>query len=147
MTRIICLFLSVIWLTGCGDSATYQLAHVSGKVTLDGKPLPCAVVTFQPVAQDSEIVGPGSVAHCDDQGSFDLKTVRDEPGAVIGLHKVIIFPSQRERIDPAKIRDDVDDKQDGIPNVPARYNYETTLTFDVPQAGTDSADFALTSSP
>jgi hypothetical protein len=27
--------------------------------------------------------------------------------------------------------------------VPPRYNYKSTLTFDVPAAGTDKADFAL----
>jgi hypothetical protein len=147
MYRLVGLLLIFIAVAGCGDSTSYRLAHVAGTITLDGKPLPRAVVTFQPISTGSEIAGPGSVAHCDEEGKFVLQTIRDEAGAVVGQHRVIIFPSKRERIDPAKLRDDVDDDDSSLPVVPARYNYESILSFDVPVNGTETADFALTSQP
>lgn len=128
------LLMALVVLAGCGETAPYQLASVEGLVTLDGEPLPRMIVAFQPIAPTgSESAGPGSVGHTNDQGRFVLNTVRtDEPGAVVGPHRILISP----------IRD-----SEQVTELPARYNYETTLTFEVPSEGTTSADFALTSDP
>jgi hypothetical protein len=125
-------FLMLI--VGCGETADYRLANVEGLVTLDGKPLQ-AVVTFQPVASaGSETAGPGSAARTDAAGHYTLETVRtDEPGAVVGPHRIIIMP--------VKFGDNP------APDLPARYNSETVLTFEVPAEGTQAADFRLTSNP
>ncbi len=128
------LFFLVI-LVGCGETALYRLANVEGLVTFDGKPLAQAIVTFQPIAAaGSETAGPGSAARTDSEGRYVLETVRtDEPGAVVGPHRIIIMP--------IKFGDNP------APDLPARYNSETTLTFEVEAEGTQSADFQLTSDP
>jgi hypothetical protein len=135
VTAIIVLCLSAV---GC-DSKKYSLVEVSGKVTLDGKPVLGAVVNFQPQAADSRTPGPGSTARCDPEGRFQLNTIRDEPGAVIGLHNVRIFSYSPE----SPIKDDggTVSKKEMIPD---RYNYASTLTFEVPANGTSNADFELT---
>lgn len=54
-------------LSGCGGSS---VAHVAGNVTLDGKPLPDATVTFHPAS------GTGAIAYglTDADGNYTLST-------------------------------------------------------------------------
>ena len=75
---------------GCGHGL-YDVAPVSGTVTLYGEPLKNATVSFEPQAgSDQEIVGPGSSGQTDDSGRYKLTTFRGERGAVVGQHKVRI---------------------------------------------------------
>jgi len=126
-------------IVGC-DSRPYGLAPVSGVVTLDGKPIEKARVSFQPQGSTTN-PGPGSYAFCDASGRYELKTIRDEPGAVPGPHAVRIT-SPRPRGDSASDSDIGPEFKDPIP---PRYNYRTELTFTVPEEGSDSADFELLS--
>jgi len=64
---------------------------------------------------------------------------QDRPGAVVGVHQVSI--STQVSTDPTGTRDDLPSTPEKLP---ARYNSETTLSFDVPAGGTDKADFKLT---
>src|SRR4051812_23399877 len=41
------LVVSVLLLSGCGDTAD-TVVHVSGTVTVDGKPLPAGLIVFEP---------------------------------------------------------------------------------------------------
>ena len=68
---------------GCGDSGP-ELAQVSGVVTLDGKPLDRAAITFHPEK------GRGSFATTDDQGRYTMGFAKGKLGATIGKHKVTI---------------------------------------------------------
>jgi hypothetical protein len=137
-----CLFLAL--LGGCTSSAEYALAPVSGVVTLDGKPVPYTQVVFVPQgAPGNANPGPGSAAACDDQGRFQLKTVRGDDGAVVGTHSVRISSLGP----PPKT---VGDTTVGSPPkeaFPAQYNVNSTLTFEVPAEGTTAADFKLTTAP
>jgi hypothetical protein len=67
---------------------------VHGKVTLDGKPLADASISFQPLVQkkDGESAeGMGSYGRTNSAGEFELRLVdTDERGAVIGTHAVRI---------------------------------------------------------
>lgn len=133
---------SIAPLLGCGKSETYELAPVSGMVTLDGNPVPYTQVTFLPqgTPQQSE-PGPGSIATCDDAGRYELKTVRGDVGAVVGTHRIQISSTGPPQ---AAVNDG------GVGPVPkeafpARYNTNSELTFDVPADGTDAANFELTS--
>jgi len=126
--------------TGC-DSRPYGLAPVSGIVTLDGQPIEKARVSFQPQGGSKTNPGPGSYAFCDASGRYELKTIRDEPGAVPGPHAVRIT-SPQPKADSASDTDTGPAFQDPIP---PRYNYQTELTFTVPEEGTDSANFELIS--
>jgi hypothetical protein len=142
------LFLAVsLALFGCEESASVKVAPVSGVVTLDGKPVPGATVTFQPRATSNDVAGPGSTAQCDTDGSFQLRTIRGDAGAVVGLHKVAIFPSYSRSPAEGSAGADSDTRVLAGPSIPDRYNFRSTLSFEVPVGGTTSADFPLTSTP
>lgn len=130
-------------LSGCGTGAP-RVAQVSGRVTLDGKPLPKASVTFVPMAtRQNENPGPTAQGMTDDQGRYQLSVDVSTPGAVVGACRIYITTILS---DPA-----TDDRDAGGPirkvrdKVPTRYNMATELTFDVPAGGTDRANFDLTS--
>ena len=130
----ICITVSL----GC-ESKPHGLAPVSGIVTLDGQPVSGVRVTFQPSGRDVENPGPGSSAFSDASGRYELKTVRDEHGAVPGQHTVRI-------LNPAPQLASSDDSA-APPRkeiIPRRYE-DGHLTFDVPPEGTNAADFVLTS--
>ncbi len=123
---------------GCGDS--FPVAPVSGTITLDGKPLADARVGFEPKRSGKELAaGPGSYATTDRQGRFVLESLDDRNGAVVGTHRVWIRTIKTKEGPNGEIETVVEEQ------VPARYNSQTELTFDVPAEGTEAANFALTS--
>jgi hypothetical protein len=125
-------------LSGCNSKA-YDLAPISGVVTLDGNPIPGTLVNFQPVAKDGTTPGPGSTGRCDESGRYVLSTIRDEPGAVLGNQRVRIYSYSPES--PVS-----QDTGAGQPRekFPDRYNYGSELIFEVKPGGTEAADFKLT---
>ena len=135
------LALGCVALAGCGGSGPYELAPVSGVVTLNGKAVPYTQIIFQPQGTaDNPSPGPGSTAFCDDAGKFELKTVRGEPGAVVGPHRVQIYAHG-----PAKsVAKDTDDGPQVKEAFPAKYNVASQLTYDVPAEGSTAANFELT---
>ena len=158
--------------SGCGPTG-YVLAPVSGRVTIDGEPVKDVRVAFEPIADESrKIPGPESMASTDADGRFTLYTTDEERrGAVVGKCRVRIWTlpgSQAAPTATAKpvITDDRDPNYDAMAEIkaikaqiragatrknaatktgiiPFRYNDQTELTFDVPAAGTDKADFAI----
>jgi hypothetical protein len=132
------LICGILLFAGC-ESKPYALVPVAGTVTLDGQPVPGAVVNFQPRATETKSPGPGSTGRCDAEGRFELKTIRKEPGAVVGPHTVRIYSHSPES--PAASDTDTGPSKEIIPS---RYNYESELTYEVPSGGTSSADFVLT---
>jgi hypothetical protein len=131
------MFLLVA-LQGCGGGGV-RFVPVTGKVTMDGKPLAKAAVRFIPQPKPgSEIAGEVSSGITDENGQYKLSAstkdgVRD--GAQVGKHKVSIsIQISRGEGDRAIIRE----------TIPKQYNIETTLTADVTGDG-KPFDFALTS--
>jgi hypothetical protein len=121
------LFLAA---TGCGGG----LASVSGVVTLDGKPVEGATVSFTPATGDGGGVG-GSYGKIDAQGTYSLRTVvGDRSGSVPGKHKVTISLSKSDATNPEGASKEL---------IPTKYNTKSELTFDVPSSGTDKANFEL----
>jgi hypothetical protein len=119
-------------LAGCGGPG-YELVPVAGKVTLNGKPVPEAHVSFEPRA-----VGPGCYGKTDAQGRFTLQSVLDdEPGAVPGTHVV--------RITTARDGNPSDDAAELVGEVAPPRFLDGSESFDVPPEGTDRADFELAS--
>jgi hypothetical protein len=122
-------------LAGCGASG---VAPVAGRVTVNGKPLANATVTFAPVATPGNPEpGSGSYGHTDADGRYTLRLVdREAAGAVVGRHKVQVV-----------LRDDADTAADrpksAVRQLPPKYNAKTALEFDVPAGGTAAADFDL----
>ena len=141
MRSCIIIIVSLIILPGCSDGVVVA-KKVSGIVTLNGKPLSKASVTFVPMAtKDSPNPGPTSQGITDDQGKFTLDVDPNTSGSVVGRCRVYITTlisgpgsDDRDAGGPiAKMQD----------KLPPKYNMNTELTFDVPREGTDKADFDL----
>lgn len=136
LDRALLFILSVSSLVGCAQGT--KTVPVSGVVTLDGKPLPEAHVTFQ-LATEDKVANAGSFAFTDANGAYSLRTFEGEqPGAVVGKYRVsinLVTPSFDG--DPAK--------RPPAKTLPAKYNRQTELQFDVAAGGTDKANFDLKS--
>ena len=119
----------LVW--GCGH---VEYPSVTGKVTLDGQPLPNAVVSFMP---DDE-QGVPSLGVTDSDGIYTLQQTAELTGAPIGKYTVRIT-TYREG------RPEAQPPVPGVPErVPAQYNLRTTLRAQV-QPEANVLDFALIS--
>jgi hypothetical protein len=134
--------LVLVAVVGCGKP--YQVAQVSGTVTLDGKPLANASITFAPMAtKDNAAPGPTATGLTDANGHYTLIFDKNTPGAVVGKCRIYITSVVSDGT--------VSDKDGGGPvkrikdKVPAKYNLNTELTYDVPVGGSDQANFELKS--
>jgi hypothetical protein len=144
MPRLGLLVACVLAIAGCGGSSDFELAPVSGVVTLDGQPVPYTHITFVPQGSAGNAnPGPGSTAICDDTGKFQLKTVRGDDGAVVGKHSVQISSTGP----PRPTSGDTDMGPPPKEAFPARFNVNSELTFEVPEDGSTTADFKLTTQP
>jgi hypothetical protein len=129
--QLLCCAL-ILGLAGCGGSRS----SVSGTVTLDGKPLSGASVTFAPVDTGEE-AGVSSYGKTDDQGQFTLKTVdNDTPGAVPGKHWVRVSLSVGDPEDDAGTMT--------VDKVPPWYNTFTLLVKEV-DSGDNTINLELSS--
>jgi len=120
---------------GCGGGGS--MAPVSGRVTLAGRPLADAVVTFQPVrAQGAETLNmTGSVGKTDADGRFDLRLIEpDKPGAAVGQHRVSISTASSDATNDAQLPTGE--------RVPPAWR-DGSQTFEVPPGGTAAANFDI----
>jgi hypothetical protein len=117
-----CLLL----LAGC-HSDEVELAEVGGRVTLDGKPLPDALVKFTPLAG-----GRSSSDLTDSDGRYTLVYSARDSGALVGPHKVTISTGDPEN---PKAKPEL---------VPARYNAKSAEMRDV-EPGANEFDLELQS--
>ena len=116
-------------LAGCSSRGP-ELGEVAGTVTLDGEPLPEALVTFKPQK------GRPSLAETDEQGNYSLSYRVDAQGARIGEHRVTI--TTFKQADGLLVMKDVPER------VPPQYNRRTTLTATI-EPGYNTLDFDLVS--
>ncbi|MBI1246648.1 carboxypeptidase regulatory-like domain-containing protein [bacterium] len=88
LTALLCSAIS-----GCTSSANSNVAEVHGTVTVDGKPVADALISFKP--EDS---GRNSFGRTNELGQYQLVYTNDMQGAEIGEHLVTIsnqpFPGQ-----------------------------------------------------
>jgi len=129
---------------GCGGGSKYDMASVSGTVTLDGKPLGNATVLFSPVASGGSDAGPSSTGVTDATGRYTLKSGEGVEGAVVGKHQVRIT-TVTDTGEASGTDDDIYSEEGNTEKLPARYNSQTSLSIDVPAAGTEAANFDTTS--
>src|SRR5262249_23947090 len=122
-------------LYGC-DSSGMKYAPVSGKVTMDGKPLAKVSVVFSPLPKPgTDIAGNTAGGLTDENGQYTLKTSTPDgglkEGAQVGKHKVrISLQETRGEGDRSVTRE----------KLPKRYNEQTELTRDV-NTGSNQIDF------
>lgn len=127
---MICLVL-LIALVGCGGRSTGQRQYsVSGKVTVDGKPLEIGDLSLVP----SDGVGGAFGAEIVD-GAFRIKTTAGPKTVRIESYRL-----SQTLVGP-----------DGKPGteqfLPARYNSKSTLTATIPDGDQVPLEFILTTKP
>ena len=129
----LCLGVTLLMTLGCGGATDQpDLGDVSGTVTLDGKPLPDATITFQPAD------GRPSFGKTDSSGKYTLQYTVNASGAKIGKHSVIITTAY-------SIEGDDGESKEIPEKLPAKYSTsETELTADV-KAGPNTFDYNLSS--
>jgi hypothetical protein len=84
---VVCLAAIAFVVAGCsGDQQ--PTAPVSGKVTFNGEAVTSGIISFSPIASETE--GAKSAAGVvQSDGSYTLTTYADNDGAVIGKHRVL----------------------------------------------------------
>lgn len=124
MCFLFALFVSCS--VGCGGGPVF--APVSGRVTLNEKPLPDAYVIFQPAIGEPNEVSQGKT---DTDGNYTLAGMKGQAGAKVGDHTITITT-----VSP----DAMDDERSPLPRdqVPQKYR-DDPLQFNV----TDGANEAI----
>jgi hypothetical protein len=127
------LVILVLLVAGCGPDGP-AIAYVSGRVTMDGKPLPNATVVFIP---DN---GRPAAAMTDANGKYVLEFSEGRHGAIPGPNTIRI----------STLRDPTPGEgKEAIPGsketVPPKYNAESSLTFNVEPKKRNVANFDLKS--
>jgi len=133
------VFYVLIVLAGCGASVDVDTVSVSGRVTLDGKALANAHISFEPVVTTADDMSVGSYARTDADGNFTLLLVTTgQPGAMPGRQKVRITTARP--VDPSR--------EDSLisPEL-ATLRFREGVEIEVPEQGTDGLDFAMRSEP
>ncbi len=113
----------------CGSSDQPELGTVTGKVTMDGKPLAKFWVGFAPPE------GRSSMDMTDEEGRYELLYLHDTPGAKVGPHKVAITTPEEDEFGG--------EVKNWRELIPARYNRQTELTAEV-KSGRNEFNFDLT---
>ncbi len=135
---ILCLSALAGTFAGCGKSA-FPTAPVSGRLTLNGKPVAGVHVSFQPVAASPSAAraGEGSVGVTDEEGRYELRLIdSDRPGAVVARHVV--------RLVAKELRENsAGDAGSPAANPLPPSSLDGSLSFEVPPGGTDQANFDL----
>ena len=135
MNRYFAAGLMLVVLAGCGGRATSrEVVAVRGTVTIDGKPLPDALVEFEPQS------GRPSSAVTDAQGNYELLYSQSKKGAVAGTHTVKITTGKEQIVQEGKV------VQKAISEtIPAQYNASSQLTAEVVPGKPLDFKFELTS--
>ncbi|HWG44559.1 MAG TPA: carboxypeptidase-like regulatory domain-containing protein [Gemmataceae bacterium] len=129
-------FLALISLSfivvGCGKKS--ETVKVSGRVTMDDRPLSNAQVHFQLLGSDGKPdPSKESAGQTDGEGRYSLTRVLDKTdGAVPGNYRVEIHAIERSRTGIREL-------------IPSQYNKQSKLTFTVPSGGATDANFDLKS--
>lgn len=123
MTRPLIAFVTsaALFLAGCGDAGP-TLCEVEGTVTLDGKPVEGAELTFIPQNVPTTMVSYGGT---DAAGHYTLAFTATKTGAIPATHHVRIEVGGKQKL-------------------PKKYEKEGSITADV-KDGHNVIDFPLTS--
>ncbi len=154
--RITLCSLALALLVGCGSGLNVQ--KVTGKVTLDGTPIPGATVSFSP----TDAKGHGATGKTDDNGVYTLTDTRSDAvagsGTEVGSYEVAVLWYKSTGPDlsqmsgegvSAKLMDDKESRQKATgPTAklpPAYQNPKTSGLTATVKSGSNTFDFALDS--
>jgi hypothetical protein len=139
VTKQIPITISILFvlslILGCGNGVS---GRVSGTVSLDGKPLADAAVTFYP-----EVSGAMSVGMTDTNGNYELAVSHTVKGIVPGRYKVTISTAREERAGNAPGAASIPAVPELVP--PKFTDHNSTDLIREVKAGSQKMDFALTS--
>jgi hypothetical protein len=122
---------------GCGPGGP-PLAYVEGTVTVDGKPVPNALMTFIPTG------GTTSYGKTDKDGRYMLMFTDRKRGAMIGAHKVEIEVRRYSKDEIVEMQAAGEDVSDTFVEIPKKYRADGALTAEV-KKGSNKIDFKLDS--
>ena len=120
--RLMLALLVVITCLGCGDPNVPDLGRVYGRVTLDGEPVKRARLVYQADGK------PPCVGETDEDGNYEIMFDTGIRGAAVGKNLVTISTMRAEQ----------NEKGERVMTpelIPAKFNVETTLTFEVDGSG------------
>ncbi len=122
-------------LSGCSGKSNDlpDLAEVTGQVTLDGNPLPDAIIDFYPQGAQEKKQSRASTAATDEEGKYSLMYNNNTAGAILGDHMVRISKTEGG----AEVA--------GPEMLPKKYNENTTLKATVTKDGPNTINFELKS--
>ena len=124
---VICACFS-LGLLGCGGP---KFGKVTGKVTMDGKPLAGVAVRFEDEG------GSATIAKTDAEGNYEMRYSVQQIGTPVGKHKVTILT-------PAPETEGTGERYKE--KLPARYNRNSKMVEEV-KGGNQTINFELTSDP
>lgn len=107
------LLIAGLAATGCSKSHQLETAPVTGRVTIDGKPVSSGIVMFTPDR------GRGASGLISPDGTFRLTTYSEGDGAVLGLHRISI----------SAIETSGQESGQGPSKFPSKYADESTSGF------------------
>lgn len=129
--RILGVILALVP-AGCNRESLPGLGRVTGTIIMDSKPVPDALVAFDPVDGSAA----PAMGRTDANGTYELYYSRGTKGAKLGEHTV--------RINTYQELGDDDNRQTQRETIPSRYNVKTELKATV-NRGNNKLDFALKS--
>ena len=143
-SRVLFVTLAVFSLAvGCRASHELETAEVTGRVTIDGRPLTHGSVTFTPEQ------GRSATGVIQPDGSFVLQTY-GRNGAIVGVHKVSVSCTEKlpdPPQDPKNADAGMWPQERSL--IPERYTQSATsgMTFEVKSGEENDALLQLTSKP
>ncbi|HEY2416229.1 MAG TPA: carboxypeptidase-like regulatory domain-containing protein [Pirellulaceae bacterium] len=131
---LVMLLLLLAAMAGC-ESSGPQIASVSGRITMDGKPLANATVVFTP--ENGRPAG----ARTDENGNYSLHFTEGRRGAIPGPNTVQITTVR----DPEQDENGKTVVPAAKETIPMEYNAASMLTFTVEPKKRNVANFDLKS--
>ena len=118
---------------GCSSEPAISTAPVTGRITLDGAPLPCGEIGFLPDSNKGT-AGPMGTGVIGEDGRYEIRTA-GQNGALVGWHKIRIVAVDKTKEDTPWI-------------IPIAYGYpdKSGLTAEVKAGEKNTCDFDLKSS-
>lgn len=97
---VLVIAASLVAAGGCGQPGLPGVVPISGRVTLDGEPLPSGEIRYLPKSPEGRMAR----GRLDDRGRFELTTLRQGDGALPGEYEIVILAPVEESAEDASAR-------------------------------------------